>query len=41
MDHFHYRNGELYAEDRPLREIAEQYGTPCYVYFLQGMRDLH
>ena len=32
MDHFDYRNGELYAEDVPLRTIAEQYGTPCYVY---------
>ena len=32
MDHFEYRNGELYAEDVPLRDIAEAYGTPCYVY---------
>ena len=32
MDHFEYRNGELYAEDVPLRDIAESYGTPCYVY---------
>ncbi len=32
MDHFEYRNGELYAEDVPLREIAERHGTPCYVY---------
>ena len=32
MDHFDYRDGELYAEDVPLRQIAEQYGTPCYVY---------
>ena len=32
MDHFQYRNGELYAEDVPLREIAQHYGTPCYVY---------
>ena len=32
MDHFQYRNGELHAEDVPLREIAETYGTPCYVY---------
>ena len=32
MDHFEYRNGELYAEDVPLREIADAYGTPCYVY---------
>jgi diaminopimelate decarboxylase len=32
VDHFHYRNGELYAEQVPLRDIAAQYGTPCYVY---------
>jgi len=32
MDHFEYRNGELYAEDVALRDIAEAYGTPCYVY---------
>ena len=32
MDHFNYRNGELYAEDVALKSIAEQYGTPCYVY---------
>ena len=32
MDHFEYRDGELYAEDVPLREIAERHGTPLYVY---------
>ena len=32
MDFFNYRDGELYAEEVPLREIAAQYGTPCYVY---------
>ena len=32
MDHFHLRDGELYAEDVPLRQIAEQVGTPVYVY---------
>lgn len=32
MDHFAYRDGELFAEDVPLRKIAERYGTPCYVY---------
>ena len=32
MDHFQYRNGELHVEDVPLREIAQTYGTPCYVY---------
>ena len=32
MDHFHLRDGELYAEDVPLSRIAEQVGTPVYVY---------
>ena len=32
MDHFQYRDGELHVEDVPLSSIAEQYGTPCYVY---------
>ena len=32
MRHFDFRNGELYAEGVPLREIAEQVGTPVYVY---------
>ena len=32
MDHFNYRNGELYAEDIPLRRIAEEVGTPFYCY---------
>ncbi|WP_323752145.1 diaminopimelate decarboxylase [Marinobacter sp.] len=32
MDHFNYRDGELYAEDLPVAQIAEQFGTPAYVY---------
>ncbi|HWK42993.1 MAG TPA: diaminopimelate decarboxylase [Croceibacterium sp.] len=32
MDHFHLQNGELYAEDVPLARIAEEVGTPVYVY---------
>src|SRR5688572_11635292 len=32
MDHFHFRDGELYAEDVPLARIAEEVGTPVYVY---------
>ncbi len=32
MDHFHYREGRLYAEDLALVDIAERFGTPCYVY---------
>lgn len=32
MDHFQYRDGVMHAEDLPLPVIAEQVGTPCYVY---------
>ncbi|MBY8976261.1 diaminopimelate decarboxylase [Rhodobacteraceae bacterium NNCM2] len=32
MDHFHYRNGELFAEDVALSQIAAEVGTPFYVY---------
>lgn len=32
MNPFQYRNGELSAENLPLSTIAEQFGTPCYVY---------
>ena len=32
MDYFAYRDGVLFAEDVNLNQIAEQYGTPCYVY---------
>ncbi len=32
MDHFNYRNGQLYAEDVSVAEIAESVGTPFYVY---------
>lgn len=32
MQHFHHLNGELYVENLPLRAVAEQFGTPTYVY---------
>ncbi len=32
MDHFNYRGNLLHAEDLPLTAIAQQFGTPCYVY---------
>lgn len=32
MDHFLYRDGQLFAEDVPVRDIAAQVGTPFYVY---------
>lgn len=32
MSDFIYKDGQLFAEDVSLLEIAEQYNTPCYVY---------
>lgn len=32
MNFFETRNGQLFAEDVALAEIAEQYGTPAYLY---------
>ncbi|HXV50262.1 MAG TPA: alanine racemase, partial [Candidatus Binatia bacterium] len=34
MNHFDYRNGELCAEEVPLKRIAQEVGTPAYVYSL-------
>jgi diaminopimelate decarboxylase len=32
MDHFLYRNSQLFAEDVPVDEIAASVGTPVYIY---------
>jgi diaminopimelate decarboxylase len=32
MNSFQYQDGELSAENLPLSSLAEQFGTPCYVY---------
>ncbi len=32
MQSFPYRDGELYCEDVPVAKLAEQYGTPLWVY---------
>lgn len=32
MDHFHYKKNELYAEEVALKDIADVYGTPTFVY---------
>ena len=32
MDHFEYRQNELFAEGVSLASIAAEVGTPCYVY---------
>ena len=32
MDFFQYKNNRLYAENLPVQQLAEQFGTPLYVY---------
>jgi diaminopimelate decarboxylase len=32
MHFFKYRSGELFAEEVAVRKLAEQYGTPLYIY---------
>ncbi len=32
MDHFDHREGRLWAEGVDVTTIAEEYGTPCYIY---------
>jgi diaminopimelate decarboxylase len=36
---FHYRNGQLHCEDVALANLAEQVGTPCYVYSKNAIRE--
>jgi len=38
MDHFNYQNGELCVEGVPLTKIAEEVGTPVYVYSSATLR---
>ena len=32
MDHFHYKEGQLFAEEVALKDVADTYGTPTFVY---------
>ncbi|MFO0959220.1 MAG: diaminopimelate decarboxylase [Isosphaeraceae bacterium] len=45
MDPFHYDQGQLYCEQVPIARLAEQYGTPLYVYseaaFVGQLKALH
>ena len=38
MHHFEYRNGEMFAEDVPVKRIAKEVGTPAYVYSLATLK---
>ena len=42
MNLFKYKNSELYAEDVPVRKIAEKVGTPLFIYSEKTLlRHLH
>ena len=32
MDFFQYKNEQLYVEDLPVKQLAEKFGTPLYIY---------
>jgi diaminopimelate decarboxylase len=38
MDYFEYRNGELWAEDVRVSDLAQAYGTPLYVYSAKTLK---
>ena len=38
MDHFEYRDGELFAEKVPVQRIAREVGTPAYIYSLATLK---
>ena len=39
MHSFHYRDGQLHCEDVALQPLAEQHGSPLYVYSAATIRD--
>ena len=39
--YFHYQQDQLFAEEVALSEIAEKYGTPCYVYSRAALTDAY
>lgn len=38
MNYFEYRNGEMFAENVPVKQIAREVGTPAYVYSLATLK---
>ena len=39
MDHFHYRDNQLFCEDVSVDKLAEKFGTPLYVYSATAILD--
>ena len=40
-DYFSYKNTQLHVENVPLADIAQQFGTPCYVYSHAALSDAY
>ncbi len=38
-EYFHYQQDQLFAENVPLLDIAQRFGTPCYVYSRAALSD--
>lgn len=38
MHHFAYKSGRLHCEETPIDRIADEVGTPCYVYSIATLR---
>ncbi|MPZ77358.1 MAG: diaminopimelate decarboxylase [Deltaproteobacteria bacterium] len=38
MNHFEYRDGEMFAEAVPVKRIAKEVGTPAYIYSLATLQ---
>src|SRR5208282_6237278 len=38
MNYFEYKNDQLYAEDVPVADLAQRFGTPFYVYSTRTLR---
>jgi diaminopimelate decarboxylase len=39
--YFHYQQQQLFVENVALRDIAQQFGTPCYVYSRAALTDAY
>ena len=37
MENFPFRDGDLFAEDTSVSDIADRFGTPCYIYSRAGL----
>ena len=38
MNYFNFRDNQLYAEEMPVAELAERFGTPLYIYSARTLR---